>query len=88
MRTAVKAGLSFNPKSAGTRGLGHASGLVMGGPRVAKEKGNQMEEEPLLVNPPTHDVAIHVRDYERFIRLFKISAFACLIIGLIVLMIL
>jgi hypothetical protein len=46
------------------------------------------EEEPLLVSPPTQDVAIHVRDYERFIRMFKISAIVCLIIGLIVLMIL
>lgn len=72
-----------------TRDLGDASGLVMGRHRVAKEKGNQMaEEEPLLVSPPNQDVAIHVRDYERFIRMFKIGAIVCLIIGLIVLMIL
>jgi hypothetical protein len=69
--------------------LGHASGLVMGWRRVAKKKGNQMaKEEPLLVSPPTQDVAIHVRDYERFVRMFTISAIVCLIIGLIVLMIL
>lgn len=69
--------------------MGHAFGLVMGGRRVAKEKGNQMaEEEPLLVSPQTQDVAIHVRDYERFVRMFRIGASVCLIIGLIVLMIL
>jgi hypothetical protein len=46
------------------------------------------EEEPLLASPPTQDVAVHVRDYERFIRMFTIGAIVCLIIGLIVLMIL
>lgn len=46
------------------------------------------EEEPLLVSPPTQDVAIHVRDYERFITMFKWGAVFCFIIGLIVLMIL
>lgn len=46
------------------------------------------EEEPLLASPQTHDAAVHVRDYERFIRMFRISAIVCLIIGLIVLMIL
>ena len=45
-------------------------------------------EESVLVNPPTQDVAVHVHDYERFIRMFKISAVVCLIIGLIVLLIL
>lgn len=46
------------------------------------------EEEPLLASPPTQDVAVHVRDYERFTRLLKIGAITCLIIGLFVLMIL
>ena len=46
------------------------------------------DEEPLLADPPTHDVAIHVRDYERFTRLLKWGAIACLIIGFIVLLIL
>jgi len=46
------------------------------------------EEEPLLVSPPTQDVAIHVRDYERFTKMFKCGAVTALIIGLIVLMIL
>lgn len=46
------------------------------------------EEEPLLTSPQTPDVAVHVRDYERFVRMFKIGAIACLIIGVIVLMIL
>jgi hypothetical protein len=46
------------------------------------------EEEPLLVSPPTQDVAIHVRDYTRFTRLLKWSALTCLVIGFVVLLIL
>ena len=46
------------------------------------------EEESLLTDPPTQDVAVHVRDYERFTRMFKWGAVVCLIIGLTVLMIL
>ena len=46
------------------------------------------DEEPILTSPPTQDVAVHVRDYARFTKLFKWGAIACLIIGFIVLMIL
>lgn len=46
------------------------------------------EEEPILVSPPTQDVAVHVRDYARFTRLLKYSAFTCLIVAFIVLLIL
>jgi hypothetical protein len=46
------------------------------------------EEEPLLVSPPTREVASHVRDYERFTKMLKWSAIACLIIAFIVLLIL
>jgi hypothetical protein len=46
------------------------------------------EEEPLLTSPPTQDVAAHVRDYERFTKLFKWGAIVCLIIGFLVLLIL
>jgi len=46
------------------------------------------EEEPLLVSPPTQDVAVHVRDYKRFTRLLKWGALTCLVIGFIVLLIL
>lgn len=46
------------------------------------------EEEPLLVSPPTQDVAVHVHDYTRFTRMMRNGAIACLIIGLIVLLIL
>jgi hypothetical protein len=46
------------------------------------------EEEPILVSPPTQDVAAHVRDYARFTRLLKYGAITCLIIGFIVLLIL
>jgi hypothetical protein len=46
------------------------------------------EEESILVSPPTQDMAVHVRDYTRFTRLFKYGAVTCLIIGFIVLLIL
>ena len=46
------------------------------------------EEEPLLVSPPTQDVAVHVQDYLRFTKLFKWGAIVCLIIAFIVLQIL
>jgi hypothetical protein len=46
------------------------------------------EEEPLLVSPPTQEVAAHVRDYERFTRMLKYGALACLVIGFVVLLIL
>jgi hypothetical protein len=44
------------------------------------------EEEPLLANPPTHEMAVHVHDYERFTRMMRDGAIVCLIIGLIVLL--
>lgn len=46
------------------------------------------EEEPLLVSPPTQDVAVHVRDYMRFTKMLKYGAFTCLIIAFFVLLIL
>ena len=46
------------------------------------------EEEPLLVSPPTQEVANHVRDYERFTKLLKWSALTCLVIAFFVLLIL
>ena len=46
------------------------------------------DEEPLLANPPTHEVAVHVRDYEKFTRMMKWGAIVCFIIGLLVLLIL
>jgi hypothetical protein len=45
------------------------------------------EEEPLLVSPPTQDVAVHVSDYMRFTKLLKWGAIVCLIIGLVWLLI-
>ena len=45
------------------------------------------DEEPLLADPPTQEVAHHVRDYERFTALLKWGALACLLIALIVVMI-
>jgi hypothetical protein len=46
------------------------------------------EEEPLLVSPPTQDVAVHVRDYARFTSLLKWSALTVLVIAFVVLLIL
>ena len=46
------------------------------------------DEESLLVNPPTQDVAAHVRDYTHFTKMLKWGAVICFAIGLIVLMIL
>lgn len=46
------------------------------------------EEEPLLVSPPTQDVAVHVADYMRFTKILKWSAIISLIIAFIVLLIL
>lgn len=46
------------------------------------------EEEPILVSPPTQEMAHHVADYARFTKMLKWSALTCLVIGLIVLLIL
>lgn len=46
------------------------------------------EEEPLLVSPPTQDVAVHVADYTRFTKILKWSAIICLIVAFTVLLIL
>ena len=46
------------------------------------------EEEPLLASPPTQDVAVHVRDYERFTRMMFRGAIAAFIVGFVVLLIL
>jgi hypothetical protein len=43
------------------------------------------EKEPLLANPPTHEMAVHVHDYDRFTWMMKWGAIACLIIGVILL---
>ena len=57
---------------------------------AARLKGQEMddEDETLLTHPGSPEVATHVRDYERFITMFKYGAIICLIIGLIVLLIL
>jgi hypothetical protein len=70
--------------------LGVAFGVVMDRPNDNAGKGILMahEEEPLLASPPTQQVAVHVRDYEKFTRMMKWGAITCLIVGLIVLLIL
>ena len=44
------------------------------------------EEEPILVSPPTQDMAHHVDDYSNFTKLLKWGAIFCLIIGFLWLM--
>jgi hypothetical protein len=44
------------------------------------------EDESILTNPPTEDVAVHVRDYSRFVQLLKWGAIISLITALIVMM--
>lgn len=44
-------------------------------------------EEPVLTDPPTPEVATHVRDYERFTKLFKWSAIVSLIVAFAVILI-
>ena len=46
------------------------------------------DDESILTDPPTKEVAVHVRDYERFTRLLMIGALTCLVIGFFVLLIL
>lgn len=45
------------------------------------------EEEPILTNPPTQEVARHIRDYSRFTTLLKWSAIVSLIIAFLVVLI-
>ena len=46
------------------------------------------DEESILANPPTQEMAHHVADYARFTTMFKWGAIVCLIIALVVLLIL
>jgi hypothetical protein len=56
---------------------------------AGNRKGRLMaDDESLLTNPPTQDVAIHVRDYMRFTTMLKWGAVGALVIGFIVLNIL
>lgn len=45
------------------------------------------EEEPILTNPPTQEMARHVHDYEKFTRLFKWGALGALVAAFVVLLI-
>ena len=84
-RSSRKGGLKADP------GLGLEPGLVMDAPHeqdVNDTKGTSMaEEEPLLTNPPTAEVAHHVRDYARFTKLLKWGAIVSLIVAFLVLLI-
>ena len=45
------------------------------------------DDESILTNPPTQDVAHHVRDYSRFVQLLKWGAIVSLVTALFVMMI-
>ena len=45
------------------------------------------EDESILTNPPTQDVATHVRDYSRFVQLLKWGAIVSLISAFIIILI-
>ena len=58
----------------------------MDAPRLVAQQGSEMakkEDEPILTHPGTHEMAVHVRDYEKFTSLFKWGAIVCLIIGVV-----
>jgi len=40
------------------------------------------DDESILTSPPTQDVAVHVADYGRFIKLLKWGAVVCLLVGI------
>ena len=46
-------------------------------------KFRMADEEPILSNPPTQDVAHHVADYASFTKLLKWGAIICLVVGLV-----
>lgn len=45
------------------------------------------EEEPILTNPGSPEMANHVRDYERFTALLKWGAIISLVVAFIVILI-
>jgi hypothetical protein len=49
-----------------------------------EEFKSMADDESLLTNPPTQEVAVHVRDYSRFTKLFKYGAIVCFIIAMLV----
>lgn len=42
------------------------------------------EEEPILTDPPTKEMGVHVRDYSRFTAIIKWSAIVSFVTGLII----
>ena len=58
--------------------------LLWTGQHLLTQGISMAEQEPILTDPPTHEVAVHVRDYSRFTKLIKWSAITCLVIAFIV----
>ena len=45
------------------------------------------DDESLLTNPPTQEMAAHVKDYSRFTFMFKYGAIICFVIAMLVIVI-
>lgn len=45
------------------------------------------EQEPILAEPATHEMAVHIREYGRFVTMFKWGAILSFITALIVVLI-
>jgi hypothetical protein len=46
--------------------------------------GFMAEEEPILTDPPSQEMRVHVRDYSRFANMMKWGAIISFITGLII----
>jgi hypothetical protein len=53
----------------------------------AREAIEMDEQESILTHPGSQEMAVHVRDYSKFIKLFKWGAAVCFVIGMLWLMI-
>lgn len=68
--------------------LGTEPRLVMDGALHSPRRGHIMAEQHSIPNSPTHhEMTEHVRDYSRFITMFKWGAIICSVIGFAVLLI-
>jgi hypothetical protein len=65
--------------------LGTADWLVMDAPKPSSREGKLManDDESLLASPPTQEVATHVADYAKFIKLLKWGALVSFVVGLV-----
>ena len=53
-------------------------------PEATIAGGFMAEQEPILTEPTTQEMGVHVRDYSRFIGMMKWGAIICFVLGLII----